>query len=66
MYNIDFLPQLERSRRYIFGNRNPEDPRGMPIVHYVPSKDVQLIQCEENEHGEWVPIIDSKLEKESQ
>jgi hypothetical protein len=64
MYNIDFLPQLERSRRYIFGNRNPEDPRGMPVVHYVPS--TEIIQCEENERGEWVPITDSKLEKESQ
>ena len=68
MYNIDFLEQTERSRRFIFGNRCREDPRGMPPIPYVPSKDVELLECYENERGEWVPKLtsESKLEKGSQ
>ncbi len=63
MYNIDFLKQIEESRRYIFGNRGPSES-----PPYFPSKDIEIIQCKEDTNGEWVPnpVSESKLEEESQ
>jgi len=53
MYNIDFLFQLENSRRHIFGNL---DPRDLPLsVGYYPPPGTRIIECIEAPNGEYVP-----------
>ena len=50
MYNIDFLSQLEKFKRYIFGNR---DSREINPNSYFPCTEV--IECKEDINEEWVP-----------
>jgi len=53
MYNIDFLPQLEASRRHIFGSGDPRE-LGMRN-HYSIPLGVEVLECVEDINGEWVP-----------
>jgi hypothetical protein len=59
MYNIDFLPQLETSRRSLFGaGVDSIDSRGAPhdtSAGYSPPAGVRVVECEEAPNGEWVP-----------
>jgi hypothetical protein len=53
MYNTDYLPQLEESRRHLFDNRNP---RNLPVSsRYFPPQNIEILECEEDTNGEWVP-----------
>jgi hypothetical protein len=53
MYNINYLSQLQESRRHLFGYR---DPRNLPASsRYFPPQNVQILECEENASGEWAP-----------
>ncbi len=55
MYDIDFLPQIEEFGTYLFGSL---DPRNLPahfIFGYIPSKDLEILECVEAPNGEWVP-----------
>ncbi len=68
MYNIDFLPQLEKSKRFIFGmacsdGKSVEES----AMEYVPPANLEVIGCYEDVNGEWVPrparCVSSKIEK---
>ncbi|MBS3075590.1 hypothetical protein J4429_03970 [Candidatus Pacearchaeota archaeon] len=54
MYNIDFLPQLEESRRHLFGNSDPHNPLSSALYH--PPLTLKIIKCGEDINGEWVPV----------
>jgi len=53
MYNVGYTEQLERFRRETFGSL---DPRELPAsVSYLPPADLEVIECEEDSNGEWIP-----------
>lgn len=62
MYNIDFLPQLEKSRKYLFGltEKSPREVSDEAYLQYSVPEDVKIIPCKEDTNGEYVP---SELEE---
>lgn len=53
MYNIDFIHQLEKCRKHIFGY---SDSRDLPAsAKYHPPEGVEIIECVLDTNGEWVP-----------
>ncbi|MBS3079660.1 hypothetical protein J4218_06060 [Candidatus Pacearchaeota archaeon] len=56
MYNTDFLPQLEASRRHLFGSLDTRDAVRR-MNNYVPPSNLQVLPCVEDTNGEWVPQI---------
>jgi hypothetical protein len=55
MYNIDFLPQLEESRRRLFGSLEPGEAVEK-ISNYSPPVGAKVIKCVEDVNGEFVPV----------
>lgn len=57
MYNTDFLPQLEKSRKYIFGKRTTEPREASDKAHIIYSvpKGATILECVEDSNGEFVP-----------
>jgi len=55
MYNIDFLPQLEESRRHFFGSLEPREAV-QRISPYFPPVGLRVVECVEDTNGEFVPI----------
>jgi len=55
MYNVDFLPQLEKARRHLFGNSG-QPPGPDTVARFVSSAEV--VPCHQDENGEWVPDVD--------
>ena len=57
MYNVDFLPQLEKFRRSL--RRAEEVPEGERLdythLRYSPPPGVRILECVEDTNGEWVP-----------
>ena len=56
MYNTEFQRQLDESRRNLFGNNDPRTASVDSYLLYSPPKDLKLLPCIENEHGEFVPV----------
>lgn len=54
MYNTDFLPQLEESRRHLFGNTGCP-PDEATRARYMPPRSIKTIPCHEDSNSEWVP-----------
>lgn len=54
MYNVDYLPQLEKFRRDLFGGRTPEEIADAER-RYCPPPSVKIVDCVEDTNGEWVP-----------
>lgn len=59
MYNTDFREQCENFRRHLFGYEGVVDPQlaahKASLRGYVPQEDMEMIECEQNSNGEWVP-----------
>jgi len=58
MYNIDFLPQLQRSEEHLFGRSflNPREVSDEFYPRYSPLKEARILECKEDSNGEFVPI----------
>ncbi|MEK6873384.1 MAG: hypothetical protein AABW91_00930 [Nanoarchaeota archaeon] len=58
MYNTDFLPQIERFRRHLFGAGadNPRASSDQANISYCLPSNISLIPCVEDNNGEYVPI----------
>lgn len=54
MYNLKFLLQLEASRQHLFGALEPREAADR-VNNYVPPEKTEVIECEENRNGEWIP-----------
>ena len=57
MYNLDYLHQLEMSKRHFFGLRSFDSRKiseEMQRVYYPPLG-VRILECYEDVNGEWVP-----------
>ena len=65
MYNTKFLHQLERFRKYLWRRGVTDTRQASAEAHerYSVPNEVQLVPCEEDENGEWVPIPHSELEE---
>ncbi len=69
MYNTDFLPQMEKYRRELFGVAGIVDPQGAAAsaaaMNYFPPLGMKMVPCHEDTNGEWVPDTDASetLEK---
>lgn len=61
MYNTDFLPQLEKSRKHLFGLGEPREVSKEYYALYHPPSNLRILECKKDVNGEWVP---SPLEKE--
>lgn len=57
MYNIDFLEQLEKFRKDIFGTGaiDIREASKEASQSYHPPEEIKLLKCEEDVNGEWVP-----------
>ena len=55
--DIDFLPQLEESRRRLFGSLEPREAV-QRISPYSPPVELRAVECVEDINGEWVPVKD--------
>ena len=69
MYNIDFLPQMEKFRKYVFG-AGCVDTRAAAEEAFrnswVPHKDSEIVPCIQAESGEYVPeayVLEKSLEE---
>lgn len=59
MYNTDFA-QIEEFRRYL-GITDVDMRDAFEKVsrqNYFPPKDVKMLQCFEDDNGEWIPRMD--------
>lgn len=58
MYNTDFLRQIEKSRRHIFGTGCFDCRSFSEEVSrkYFPPVNLKVIECYEDINGEYVPI----------
>jgi len=54
MYNADFLPQIKKFRRDVFGDE--EYNRGGAPRRYVLPPNVKVLECKEDINGEYVPF----------
>ncbi len=50
MYNTD-LVNLDRFHEDVLGGGSPRDA----VPDYFPPAGMEMLECEENERGEWVP-----------
>jgi len=58
MYNIDFLPQLEKFRRYMSKSGITDSGREASEEasrRYFPYSGLESVECYEDINGEWVP-----------
>lgn len=52
MYNVEFLPQLEESRRRL---GTPLSDRDKIYAKYLPPSSLKIVPCHEDADGELVP-----------
>lgn len=60
MYNTDYLPQLERARRQLFGVSG-QPPDRYAFARFVPPRSIKVVPCYKDDNGELVPMSRSKL-----
>lgn len=55
MYNVDFLPQLEASRRHLFGSSGIPPDKLEAAMILLEMKPFKTVPCHQDTNGEWVP-----------
>lgn len=57
MYNTKYAAQMEKFRKHLFGSANPRTDDAYQRYSLPPG--VKLVECYEDDNGEWVPKPES-------